>query len=92
MSIDDLAAACRDVGQGLILVVTGAGVSLASGIPTFRGTDPEAIWKSRSKYDGSSSSPERKRRRGVPGAGSTASNSAARAIRLTQRAWIWRTR
>jgi NAD-dependent deacetylase len=31
--------------QGLILVVTGAGVSLASGIPTFRGADPGAIWR-----------------------------------------------
>lgn len=29
----------------LLLVVTGAGVSLASGIPTFRGADPGAIWK-----------------------------------------------
>jgi NAD-dependent deacetylase len=28
-----------------LLVVTGAGVSVASGIPTFRGTDPGAIWK-----------------------------------------------
>lgn len=27
-----------------IVVVTGAGISLASGIPTFRGNDPEAIW------------------------------------------------
>lgn len=27
-----------------LLVVTGAGVSLASGIPTFRGSDPEAVW------------------------------------------------
>lgn len=26
------------------LIVTGAGVSLASGIPTFRGTDPGAVW------------------------------------------------
>jgi len=26
------------------LVVTGAGVSLASGIPTFRGSDPGAVW------------------------------------------------
>jgi len=26
------------------LFFTGAGVSLASGIPTFRGTDPEAVW------------------------------------------------
>jgi len=28
-----------------LLVVTGAGVSLASGISTFRGTDPGAVWK-----------------------------------------------
>ncbi|MCA9604368.1 MAG: RNA polymerase subunit sigma [Myxococcales bacterium] len=27
-----------------VVVVTGAGVSLASGIPTFRGTDPDAVW------------------------------------------------
>ena len=27
------------------LVVTGAGVSLASGIPTFRGADPGAVWE-----------------------------------------------
>lgn len=27
------------------MVVTGAGVSLASGIPTFRGNDPDAVWK-----------------------------------------------
>jgi NAD-dependent deacetylase len=26
------------------LVVTGAGVSLASGIPTFRGSDPDSVW------------------------------------------------
>jgi NAD-dependent protein deacetylase/lipoamidase len=31
--------------RGLMLVLTGAGVSLASGIPTFRGSDPDAIWK-----------------------------------------------
>src|SRR5437868_296415 len=37
--IDALAAARRS-----ILVCTGAGVSLASGIPTFRGTDPGAVW------------------------------------------------
>jgi NAD-dependent deacetylase len=30
--------------SGNLLVVTGAGVSLASGIPTFRGTDPGAVW------------------------------------------------
>ena len=40
-----LAAAIEGVGTGFLVVVTGAGVSLASGIPTFRGTDPEAVWK-----------------------------------------------
>lgn len=30
--------------KGLVLFVTGAGVSLASGIPTFRGKDPGAVW------------------------------------------------
>jgi NAD-dependent deacetylase len=30
--------------EGALVVVTGAGISLASGIPTFRGTDPGAIW------------------------------------------------
>ena len=40
-----LAAALDDVGTGFLVVVTGAGVSHASGIPTFRGTDPGAVWK-----------------------------------------------
>ena len=40
-----LAAAIEGVGTGYLVVVTGAGVSLASGIPTFRGTDPGAVWK-----------------------------------------------
>ena len=40
-----LATAIEDAGTGFIVVVTGAGVSLASGIPTFRGTDPDAVWK-----------------------------------------------
>jgi NAD-dependent deacetylase len=30
--------------KGTLVVVTGAGISLASGIPTFRGSDPDAIW------------------------------------------------
>lgn len=40
-----LVSAVRSATRGPILVVTGAGVSLASGIPTFRGNDPGAIWK-----------------------------------------------
>jgi len=39
-----LADRLRGVGDGLIVVVTGAGVSAASGLPLFRGTDPDAIW------------------------------------------------
>ena len=39
-----LTEAIRKVESGLILVVTGAGVSAASGLPLFRGTDPDAIW------------------------------------------------
>jgi len=35
----------RSHARDRIVVVTGAGISLASGIPTFRGTDPGAIWK-----------------------------------------------
>src|SRR6185503_18066071 len=42
---EPLAAALRGLGKGGLLVVTGAGVSVASGIPTFRGNDPGAIWK-----------------------------------------------
>jgi NAD-dependent deacetylase len=41
----ELAEAIDAVGGGLLLVVTGAGVSAASGIATFRGTDENAIWK-----------------------------------------------
>ncbi len=36
--LDDLLASQR------LLVLTGAGISLASGIPTFRGSDPDAVW------------------------------------------------
>jgi hypothetical protein len=42
LTFTDLAQALR--GGGPIAVVTGAGVSLASGIPTFRGPDPGAVW------------------------------------------------
>jgi NAD-dependent deacetylase len=44
-ALDELAGELRNLGNGALLVVTGAGISLASGIPTFRGTDPGAIWK-----------------------------------------------
>jgi NAD-dependent deacetylase len=40
----ELAESIRET-KGLLLVVTGAGVSLASGIPTFRGSDKDAVWK-----------------------------------------------
>jgi NAD-dependent deacetylase len=42
---EPLLAALRGLGERGLLVVTGAGVSVASGIPTFRGSDPGAIWK-----------------------------------------------
>lgn len=41
---DDLARAVTGLQRGHLVVVTGAGVSLASGIPTFRGADPGAVW------------------------------------------------
>ena len=37
-------AAALQTSTGLVVVLTGAGISLASGIPTFRGTDPGAVW------------------------------------------------
>jgi NAD-dependent deacetylase len=40
----ELTAACQNATRGTLLVVTGAGISLASGIPTFRGSDPDAVW------------------------------------------------
>lgn len=42
--VRQLAEAFRKVGTGLVLAVTGAGVSAANGLPLFRGTDPDAIW------------------------------------------------
>ena len=45
-NMTDLEELAETLGESdLSLIVTGAGVSLASGIPTFRGTDPGAVWK-----------------------------------------------
>ena len=43
-SVDQLATAIHNLGARQLVVVTGAGISLASGIPTFRGSDPDAVW------------------------------------------------
>jgi NAD-dependent deacetylase len=42
--LEHLCAAVDAARDGTVLVVTGAGVSLASGIPTYRGTDENATW------------------------------------------------
>ncbi|UCF68945.1 MAG: RNA polymerase subunit sigma [Acidobacteriota bacterium] len=42
---EPLARTLEAAGKQLLLVVTGAGVSAPSGIPTFRGDDEDAIWK-----------------------------------------------
>ncbi len=44
-SAEILSRALEALDGELLVVVTGAGISLASGIPTFRGTDPDAVWK-----------------------------------------------
>jgi NAD-dependent deacetylase len=41
----ELASALASPAGRAMVVVTGAGVSVASGIPTFRGSDPGAVWK-----------------------------------------------
>jgi NAD-dependent deacetylase len=41
----DLAEAIDSLNNGLFLVLTGAGISTASGIPSFRGDDNKAVWK-----------------------------------------------
>lgn len=43
--VERLADAVKMQRDGFIVVLTGAGISLASGIPTFRGSDPGAVWK-----------------------------------------------
>lgn len=42
---DRLVAELRDLDDGALLVVTGAGVSAPSGLATFRGDDPGAVWR-----------------------------------------------
>ncbi len=42
---EPLVAALAARASGFLLVVTGAGVSVASGIRTFRGSEPDAIWR-----------------------------------------------
>lgn len=44
-SSETFRAALDHLGTGYLAVVTGAGISLASGIPTFRGQDKDAVWK-----------------------------------------------
>ena len=44
-SLDSLVSAVEKTKPDQILIVTGAGVSHSSGIPTFRGSDVGAIWK-----------------------------------------------
>jgi NAD-dependent deacetylase len=44
VELEPLIDAWRASAAEHVLVVTGAGISLASGIPTFRGSDPEAVW------------------------------------------------
>lgn len=43
--LDPLVQALEELEGGSLVVLTGAGISLASGIPTFRGSDPGAVWK-----------------------------------------------
>lgn len=45
-------AAAEIVGKKKIVVLTGAGLSAASGIPTFRGN--EGFWKTKKNYGGES--------------------------------------
>lgn len=44
-NVRQLVEALEPLAGGYLVVVTGAGISLASGIPTFRGSDPGAVWK-----------------------------------------------
>ncbi len=52
MSESELAELARDLRRAPVLVVTGAGVSHASGVPTFRGSDAGAVWANSVKQMG----------------------------------------
>ena len=43
--VRQLSRAIEELEAGYLLVVTGAGISRASGIATFRGSEPDAVWK-----------------------------------------------
>ena len=44
--VHSLATSLLSPDRDTVVVVTGAGISHASGIATFRGADPDAVWKS----------------------------------------------
>lgn len=44
-AVDRLVTRLKELGAGALLVVTGAGVSAPSGLATFRGDDPGAVWR-----------------------------------------------
>jgi len=43
--MESLLEALTQAGSGHLVAITGAGISRASGVPTYRGDDPDAVWK-----------------------------------------------